>query len=162
VSTRIVSIDPGGTTGIVWGMFDLEGGLASHEVVKAARRSGHFGVANINCRDVLVGFYNLCLYVDQRTPDVVLMEGFQLWTQNADLTPVQLLALAEWEFNQGRLATGNLVIQMPGERNVVRDDQLHKWGLWNAGMKDVNSAMKHLIVYIRKHQRPVVSEEGWE
>jgi hypothetical protein len=129
----------------------LDGGLAAHEVVRAARESGYFGVANFNCRDVLAGFEGICQYVRQHSPDVVVMEGFQLWTAAADLTPVQLLALADWEFKQGRLGCGQLEFQQPGERNVVRDDQLHRWNLWCPGMKDVNAAMKHLIVYIRKH-----------
>lgn len=145
---KIIAMDPGGNTGLVIGDYDIWSGKSAHEVVS----SGLIEVMDINCRDVFAGFRDIDRVVCGNSPDVVLIEGFHLWTAAADLTPVQLLALSEWEWGVKGSLQFKYAVQQPHERSVVRDDQLRRWSLWHPGRKDVNAAMKHLIVYVRKLQ----------
>lgn len=87
-------------------------------------------------------------YVRSFKPDVVVYEGFDLWTAAADLTPVELIALMRWEW---RRAPWKLVQQNPSERSVITPERLKRWGLWTPGKKDAMSAMQHLITYLRKN-----------
>lgn len=163
---KIIVVDPGGNTGVVWGSFDVYGGLSSHEVIskEVKTKKSSFGIDDYDCRNFVDGFRNLSRFITRFLPDVVIFEGFQLWTKDADLTPVYLLTLAEWELTAARsrvVPPWQYEVQAPSERTVIRDEQLKRWGLW-MGSKDVRAAMKHLIVYIRKLQSVPSEEELFE
>lgn len=137
---KLMAIDPGGNTGIVYGDFELRSDIPSHEIVK-----GLHTVVDIDCSDPYDGFDELDCLINAFKPDEIICENFQLWTVAADLTPVQLITLLNYRL-------GSICMQEPSERNVITDARLKAWDLWYSGRKDVNAAMKHLLVWIRKNQ----------
>jgi hypothetical protein len=153
---KVVAIDPGGNTGIVSIEIDEASvqdvisnqSLSSHALVQHANVEGKLELFDVDCRDVMKGFSQMNTLLHSVEPDIIVYETFDLWTVAADLTPVELIALMKWEWRNW----ANLVQQNPSERSVITDKRLKDWGLWYPGRKDVNAAMKHLLVWIRKNQ----------
>lgn len=145
---KIIAIDPGGNTGLVntYTEFDIE---SAHVIVRDALLSGEASVHNFDCRDVIKGFAELDKLVCAFNPDVVVYETFDLWTLAADVTPIELIALMKWQW---RYEEWSLAAQNPSERSVITDKRLKDWKLWTPGEKDINAAMKHLLVWMRKNQ----------
>lgn len=145
---RIVAVDPGGMTGLVLvNLLDhipSEFNAPSHELVKGAEPT----IIEVNCHDINKGFAEMNTIVHEFGPDVVVYEMFYLWTVAADLSPVKLITLMEWEWSRWT----ELVPQNPSERSVITDLRLKNWWLWSPGKKDANAAMKHLLVWMRKSQ----------
>lgn len=151
---KVATIDPGGTTGMV--LYDQHKPSVSpaHVQLLSAKQEGRLEVIEVNCRNVLGGFRDILGVLDKFNPDVVVYEGFDLWTVAADLTPVELNALLRWEIgpDSGWSKSGKvkLVKQSPSERTVATSERLKRWGLWEPGKKDAMAAMQHMVVYLRK------------
>ncbi len=151
LAMKIASVDPGGRTGLVTIEYKFRG--SGHLTVQRAKRDQRLITRNVHgSEDQQTRF----LYEECREYDVVVIEDFQLpakvHTRNRELlSPVRIgfgLALL---LGMSPKFNGKVVWQQPTQMGVITDDRLREWGLWLPGQvnKDIRSAMKHLIIYLR-------------
>lgn len=163
---KIASVDPGGRTGLVLLELDptktmvFNGGKRagfqdriSSTIVQEAMKDNRLSWRNV-CGDELTQVENL--YGTCRRSDVVIIEDFQIPANISSrkhevLSPVRIgfgLALL---LKMSKTFNGRVVWQQPTQMGVITDDRLRAWGLWLPGEsnKDIRSAMKHLLIYLR-------------
>lgn len=138
---RILAIDPGRTTGVAWGEIDR-----TWRVVSPAW-------AQYKTYDMMDITYILNL-ISTVQPDVVVIENFIPRTLSADMWPMTIIHVIQWEVSQGNywngMFTGTLVMQEPNERSIINDVRLKKMELYQPAQPHANDAMRHLVVYSRK------------
>lgn len=163
---KIASVDPGGRTGLV--LLELDptktmvfvGGRRSGKadrisstVVIEALKEDRLRWMNIHGDEELQArnLYELLKFYD-----VVIIEDFQLsakvHTRNSELlSPVRIGFGLSLLLNMSPKFKGKIVWQQPTQMGVITDDRLRSWGLWLPGErnKDIRSAMKHLLIYLR-------------
>lgn len=168
---RVVSLDPGGTTGCAWAT--VERGRVIPSIAET------LGVRQVRTRGREDdGTWELAELVDEIEPHVLVMEDFRLFvgdkqqTSDTDgLSPVRIIARLDLLWWMGWKAGADVgmagtfgvqlplvVKQMPGERKVVKDDWLRKEGLWRtekrqSGGPHAMDALRHLIVFARRWVR---------
>lgn len=163
---KIASVDPGGRTGLVLLELDptktmvFNGGRRtgaadriSSTVVIEALKEDRLRWMNIH-GDEEVQARNL--YGALKFHDIVIIEDWQIpakvSTRNRDsLSPVRIGFGLSLLLNMSPKFKGKIVWQQPTQMGVITDDRLRSWGLWLPGQenKDIRSAMKHLLIYLR-------------
>lgn len=134
---KIISLDPGGTTGIGVGYLDEEAGLL--RVTSDQKILSHQGLYNLLVRE---------------SPDWVICEDFIFRNRardgleliSAELIGVVKLYAAEYKCS--------LTMQSPveGIGGYYNDDRLKEHDLWQAGKIHANEALMHLLTwYTFKH-----------
>jgi hypothetical protein len=173
-SIRVLWFDPGGTTG--WACARLERGQKVISAVKETMRVGQIKIG-LGEPAESVGAWKMMELIgkindtdDVLGPlDVVGLEDFRLFPDerhSPDMkgtTPMRLLAKVDQMFWLAQQDASREYIgvlpriekQMPGERTLITDVLLKRWGLWRTekrqgGGPHAMDALRHLIVFGRK------------
>jgi len=142
---KIFAIDPGETTGIAFGEVDR-----TYQILKPMW-------TQLQTYDPYDGAPLILDLISELRPDVVVMEDFVPRTLAANLQPMTLIHIVNWEFRRGNYwdgwSPGTLAMQQPSERSVINDDRLKRLELYQPAMPHANDAMRHLVVYSRKERQ---------
>lgn len=139
----IMAVDPGGTTGVA--VCEVGRGV-SHYLVAKEHEAGRLRLEQLEggwkfqCHMLLA----MC---EQLRPDAVVIESFQLRTKLAQLSPVQIGSVLDFELGKLHMP---VEWQTPSERSVMTDARLRGWGLWTPGKPHQMDALRHLLVFARK------------
>lgn len=144
--TTMLSLDPGGTTGVAI----IEYGTEDYQLIKT------WQIPN-----GLQGF--LDFHWDELEDwefDQIICESFDLreGVYGADLSPVYIIGALEALYPK---ATIDLVYQKPSQKSLCGDDRLRKLGLHTPGRPHANDAVRHGIIYLRNTKHPAVLKNGW-
>jgi hypothetical protein len=156
---KIASIDPGGITGVVlidigkWPIQSMR--TAAHLMIKRAIDSGKLKWMDVKGPEEKQVWE---LYRLVKNHDVVIYEDYIprapiKTTKRESLSPVRISFGLELLLNKSEKFNGKVVRQQSTQMGVITDERLKRWGLWVVGSKDVRSAMKHLVIYLR--DRPI-------
>jgi hypothetical protein len=139
---KILSLDPGGTTGVAFISFDDEG----IELTKVEQVKGG-----------LEGF--IAWYLELDTPiDIIVCESFTLrpGVHGAELSPTYVIGALE------ALARGKAIVyQEPKLKPLCDDARLKKMGFYQTGLRHANDAVRHGIIYLRNKKHMPTLEKGW-
>lgn len=148
--TRILGIDPGVTSGVVWGFAN----------------GGHFkcsGFAEIKVLDSAVRLDQLGRFVRKWDPKLLIVENFILYPggrhvggqANDGLSPVAVTyLLLGWLSRDG---THILVKkQMKREADTITNERLKALGLWFVGKQHARDAARHAELWCRKNPLEVM------
>lgn len=158
---NLIALDPGGTTGMAWAMFPPNGNVPDAYLKKMSRAwqidGEHKDQALLLYQEILdcmkrAGGVNQSTY-NVRT--IVACEDFVVPSgprRKTVLSPVRVGAMLEYHVWLEEL---NLEWrwQQPGERSVITDEMLKRWGLWLPGQPHAMDALRHLIVLQRKLEK---------
>jgi hypothetical protein len=140
--TTILSLDPGGTTGVAFFSFDE----ASVELNKVEQ-----------VKDGLEGF--IAWYLELDTPvDVIVCESFTLrpGVHGVNLSPTYIIGALE------ALSRGKVIVYQEAKLKPLCDDaRLKKMGLFQSGLGHANDAVRHGIIYLRNKKHAPTLEKGW-
>lgn len=172
-----MAIDPGETTGLAWGLFDLDAGdevadvliagsgLGSGQVRGKGRRGERWAAANI------VEMWREHISVSGDVQAVVCIEDFLLrpgkaTADRAMLSPVRLTGLVEgillgevggpgvgygrrrWEADVIERGPEIVYQQPSAAKRFGNDDRLRRWGLWTVGERHSRDAWRHVALWL--------------
>lgn len=145
--TRMLALDPGGTTGVA--IFDYE------------QDSQPVMVMNDQIPGSLEGFIEW--YLDRKPKyqwDHIVCEDFtlRLNVKFPDLSPVYIIGALngiEW------YSVHTLTMQQPTMKPLCDDDRLKKMGLHTPGFGHANDAVRHAIIYLRNKKHMPTLRLGW-
>jgi len=131
---RIISLDPGGSTG--WAMRDKDGGI-SH---------GTFGPEEHHVE--------LWSFLDFNTPAVIVCERFVYQRRELDkgvslrLDSMEYIGLVKLFLGLRMSTQGELVLQTPSQaKHMWSDENLKRLGLWGKTPHS-RDALRHLLYYL--------------
>jgi len=170
---NLIAIDPGGETGVAHALYKPKSDEPPHITVVKAFKAGRgeafqvMGSLNDQCiaiREFLLEIMTKAGQGKQRAYDVrtiLVYEGFVLHPyanlHSDALSPVELAAKLTFYLWLEPETDGKVDVrmQLPSEMQVISDDMLRRWGLWQPGKSndDAMPALKHLIVLSRKLQK---------
>ena len=144
--TTMLSLDPGGTTGVAI----IEYGTESYELIKT-----------LQIRNGLQGF--LDFHWDELEDwefDQIVCESFDLreGVHGVDLSPVYIIGALEALYPT---AVNKIIYQKPSQKALCGDDRLRKLGLYESGRPHANDAVRHGIIYLRNNKHAAILKEGW-
>lgn len=168
----IMAVDPGGVTGVARGLFDLSDGLelvnrrlardvvaeavALGEVQAAEATGPYWEQAYLIAEEFLYWRGELLTRFEEFELDLVI-EGFQLRTQLAELSPVEVTAGIVTLLSKGSLVGGpwsssDVVYQEPAQAKRVTRVRMVDTGLWDLGKgsEHKRDALRHLLVRVSK------------
>lgn len=138
----ILSLDPGGTTGVAFIDFDD----SAVELVKVEQVKGG-----------LEGFIEWFLQLD--TPfDLIVCESFTLrpGIHGADLSPTYVIGAL-----QALARENEIVYQEPKLKPLCDDPRLKKMGFHSKAFGHANDAVRHGIIYLRNKKHMPTLLKGW-
>lgn len=144
--TKIMCLDPGGTTGYALFEFDEN----SEAVVKKAGQ----------VPDGLQGFIKWYSEHSYGEWDTVVCESFTLRTgvKFPDLSPVYIIgALEAYEDAWSKKP----VYQPPTSKPLCDDDVLKRLGIYIPGRGHANDALRHGIIYLRNNRHMPTLRKAW-
>jgi hypothetical protein len=145
--TTMLSLDPGGTTGIAV----IEYGDLEYQVIKTWQVAGG-----------LQGFLDFHWdELDDWQFDQIVCESFDLreGVYGADLSPVYIIGALEALYPNALM---EIIYQKPSQKALCGDDRLRKLGLHQPGKPHANDAVRHGIIYLRNKKHTGVLKQGWE
>lgn len=185
VGYSVVAVDPGTVTGMAWavvGRSELRR-LGVVGALGAARKDGRLLGEEVKGGDEFDSASYILSWLEvfqgearRRTQGrvrghhSVIIEDFILREHTKDrslLAPVRLTAMVEFGLKSGLVlpslhpVTAGVVRQSPSDaKSGVTDDRLRSWGLWWKGSPHIRDAIRHLVVYLRRHERELLSGGG--
>jgi len=145
-STRVLCLDPGGTTGYAIFEYSEDG----EAVVKTAGQ----------IPDGLEGFIEWYMEQVVSSWDVVVCESFTLRTgvKFPDLSPVYIIGAlqameAAWDKKP--------IYQPPTSKPLCNDDVLKRLGIYIPGRGHANDALRHGIIYLRNKRHLPTLRKAW-
>lgn len=128
---RILSLDPGGTTGVA--VFETDA-INPPQLVLAEQ-----------VQDGLQGFIAWAKQNSNLDVDLVVCESFTLriGVKFPDLSPVYIIGALEAIFS------GEIVYQAPLQKPLCDDKRLKLGGIYQVGKPHANDAIRHGIIYLR-------------
>lgn len=180
VGYSVVAVDPGTATGLAWVVVGRSE-LKRHGVVgamKEAREDGRLQGQEVKGSDDKDSAAFILSWIEmwqreaarrtrgrvQRHHQIVI-EDFILRERTKDrslLAPVRITAALEFGLyifssedlsTPSGLLTAGITHQQPSDaKSNATDDRLRSWGLWWAGSPHIRDAIRHLIVYLRRHE----------
>ena len=148
---RVMSVDPGKSTGIVVGDFHDD------------RESSIIHIQQLKREHWMSNVYDILATYNEYAPDVTVCEQFDLRPGNnflADLTPVKINSVLEWEL-------GDIVWQTPAmAKTTMPDNVLKILGFWPTGASvgqpdadDARDAGRHLFLWAvtKRHDEAVIA-----
>lgn len=142
---NILSIDPGGTTGIAVISFSE----------KIAPVVSHFEEIPNGLHGFMAWYQNNNEYAW----DVIVCENFTL-RQNVkfpDLSPVYIIGALE-AFESPR----EIIYQSPSQKHLCDDKRLKIMGMHKPGKGHANDAIRHAIIYLRNKKHMPTLMLGWK
>jgi hypothetical protein len=143
---RILSLDPGGTTGYMIATVSPDSELN-------IERSGQI-------KNSLNGFLDFHWDVlEDEDINLVVCESFTLreGIYGADLSPVYIIGALEALY-----PAIEIVYQEPKLKPLCDDDRLKKLGLHEPGKQHRNDAVRHAIIYLRNNKHIPTLVAGWK
>lgn len=143
---RVLSLDPGGTTGYAITTYDPT-------FPAEIERSGQI-------KNSLRGFLDFHWDVlESEQFDFIICENFELreGIYGADLSPVYIIGALEALY-----PTTQIVYQAPYQKPLVDDDRLKKLGLYEPGKPHRNDAVRHMVIYLRNTKHLPTLVHGWK
>lgn len=143
--SSILSLDPGGTTGVALLEVDDE---SIAEVVWTKQITGG-----------LKGFLDFHWdQLENMNIDVIVCESFTLreGIYGADLSPVSIIGALEALY-----PTTKLVYQEPKLKPLCDNERLKKLGIYETGRQHAMDAVRHAIIYLRNNKHTPTLEAGW-
>lgn len=142
--TRLLSLDPGGTTGVAYSEYSDDG----YELLWHKQVSGS-----------LKGF--LDFHWDQLEDiwiDKIVCESFTLreGVHGADLSPVYIIGALEALY-----PTTEIIYQEPKLKPLCDDARLKKMGLHTPGRGHAMDAVRHAVIYLRNKKHIPTLRKGW-
>lgn len=170
-SLVVVWADPGVTTGWAVVKVPVEALLARGQVGSVSEmryRVGQFRSEGTS--EAVSSYLNLARAAWERLADeedlfVIGCEGFILRMQSTDpalLEPVRFLAVLR---DRLRESGQGVEVQMPSEmKNVITEQRMRLWGLWEGGVQHGRDAFGHALLFLRRFasQEEVRKRVGWE
>lgn len=169
----IMAFDPGGTTGVAWGVYDLdEPGIVerldSGVMVGEGQLTGGEPYQAAMMYEKWRGFQGYC--AEKGWPSTVIVEDFILRPGKATadregLSPIRLTALFEGILIAGSVGTYMaeeedwalvataampvVVKQSPAQaKGFATKERLKRWGQWRVGMQHARDARRHVCLYL--------------
>lgn len=141
----MLSLDPGGTTGVSIIGYDTD----SVYVVRTEQ------VLN-----GLEGFVHWVKEVSLSQFDEIVCESFTLrpGVHGADITPAYVIGALEAIVHGER----KVIYQQPSQKKLCGDDKLKKMEMYEAGSPHANDATRHGIIYLRNKIHLPTLEKGWK
>lgn len=141
----ILSLDPGGTTGVAYSRYDKD----SYELLWHKQISGS-----------LKGF--LDFHWDQLELldiDQIVCESFTLreGVYGADLSPVYIIGALEALY-----PTTEIIYQAPHQKPLCDDTRLKKMDLYTPGRGHAMDAVRHAVIYLRNNKHIPTLRKGWQ
>lgn len=149
--TKIISVDPGNTSGLAIAEVGLKGELLSIEQFEEKLS--------------LAGMLHL---LTGNMPDIIVYERFALYQHksetmiNNEFYPVQLIGVIKM---YGELYTNKveMVVQTAAQGKAIwKDDKLKKFSLYHPNSKHCRDAVRHLLTYLNYHRQPEIREQWGE
>lgn len=147
---RVMAVDPGKSTGIVVGDF--------HD----NREFSITHIQQLKHEHWMSNVYDILATYNKYAPDVIVCERFDLRPGNnflADLTPVKINSVLEWEI-------GGIVWQTPAMAKTMPDHVLKSLDFWPTGSAvgqpdadDARDAGRHLFLWAvtKRHDKNVIT-----
>jgi hypothetical protein len=143
---RVLSLDPGGTTGYAISTFDDNSPLV-------IERSGQI-------KNSLSGFLDFHWDVlESEDIDLIVCENFELreGVYGADLSPVYIIGALEALY-----PVIPIWYQAPYQKPLVDDDRLKKLAIYEPGKPHRNDAVRHMVIYLRNTKHTPTLMAGWK
>lgn len=143
---RILSLDPGGTTGYV--IADV-----TQDTELQIVRSGQI-------KNSLKGFLDFHWDVLEDVEiHAIICESFTLreGIYGADLSPVYIIGALEALYPEVEI-----IYQEPKLKPLCDDDRLKKLGLHEPGKQHRNDAVRHAVIYLRNNKHIPTLTAGWK
>lgn len=143
---RVLSLDPGGTTGYAITSFH-------EDLTLEIERSGQI-------KNSLSGFLDFQWDVlESEKLDFIICENFELreGVYGADLSPVYIIGALEALY-----PTVPIIYQAPYQKPLVDDDRLKRLGLYEPGKPHRNDAVRHMVIYLRNTKHTPTLTAGWK
>lgn len=171
----VFGCDPGGHTGLAWGIFDhrAKGGVA--EALQTRMNAGSATVTGDERQqirevtEIWRSFYSACVRSALLPPDHVwlvfedfIMRPGQTAGGRDSTIPLALIwgiegyrmgRADEWsENNRGPLHVPSLVLQTAGQASsFATAERLKEWDLWVRGREHERSAWKHVALFVQRY-----------
>lgn len=168
----LMAVDPGGTTGLAWGIFDTDGDgiadmLASGVSVGSAEATGSEQWQAARIVDHWLEFRDLCSGLSY--PCELVIEDFVLrpgraTADRAQLAPVRVTSLIEgmlcnhdlgkdtghgeetWNYLREWIVTKIVIQQVSAAKSFATKDRMQRWGIWQVGMRHSRDAWRHIAL----------------
>jgi hypothetical protein len=145
MAMRLLSLDPGGTTG--YAIVDYTD--SDFRVETSGQIKG--GLAGFLEQDAeMLELYRF---------DVIVCESFTLreGIYGADLSPVYIIGALEALYQDNKK-----VYQEPKLKPLCDDSRLKKMGLYKSGKPHENDAIRHAVIYLRNNKHMPTLLAGWK
>lgn len=171
----VFAVDPGGQTGLAWGIFDpkdkdgLEGALRNKMLSGSTTISGDERAQITEMASIWSDFYNACVRSACLPPqnvwlvveDFVLKPGETAGGKDAT-SPVALIwglegyrmgRRDEWkQHKRGPAVMPPMILQMAGQaKSVATKQRMRDWGIWVVGREHERSAWAHVACFLKKY-----------
>lgn len=167
-NVAIMAVDPGGHTGLAWGIFDLGQYVSLEESLNARMDAGSATIVGSEQQQILTitslwrDFLVRQVRVHQMQPERVqlVMEDFgrpQIGGRDLYM-PLRLIwgvigfrmgEVSEWERSgKGPLYCPPVILQQPGTAAMPKERQM-QLGLWVRGKEHERSAWRHVVLRLR-------------
>lgn len=178
----VMAVDPGGTTGVAWGVYDLAGGaipdiLAAGEMTGSAQVTGAEEWQAAKIVEHWVDFEMFARHKFGAEP-LLVFEDFILRvghgsSERSGLSPVRITSLvyglllghhvgtaAPWGEDAWEAARRSQMIpwklqQPSAAKSFATKDRLKRWGLWTVGQQHARDAWRHLALALAEY-------DGWK
>ena len=175
LNVGIFACDPGGSTGLAWGIFD-----PTVEIGASLRGRTNFGSYTVTgdirhqIRSISMQwrkFYNECVKHERLSPEQVwyvcedfIYTGGNYQGDSAKMSTALIWGIEgyrmgradQWAAGHGRrqIIVPQVVLQTAGDANAfAKDVRLREWGLWIRGKEHERSAWRHAALFLAKYQR---------
>ena len=140
----LISLDPGGTTGVAVFYFDE----FSVELVRTLQVKGD-----------LKGFLVWAESAQLPEYDVIVCEDFVLrpGVHGANIIPAYIIGALQAKMGHDY----PIVLQKPSQKRLCPDDVLKRMGYYKVASPHANDAIRHGIIYLRQMKHKVTLLKGW-
>ena len=171
----VFAVDPGGATGIAWGIFDpkhkdgLEGALRDRLLPGSTTITGDERTQIREMATLWSDFYSACVrsaclpidHVWLVVEDFVLKPGETSGGRDS-IAPVPLIwglegyrmgRLDEWQqHKRGPAAMPPMILQLASQaKSVATNARMKDWGIWVVGREHERSAWAHIACFLKKY-----------
>lgn len=155
----VLALDPGGTTGacliIVEAAVLAPAGSPMLEGLIAWEQWQVGGPENQQV-DTIMG------HIESNPEAAIVIEGFQLRTMAAELSPVRITAAIDWAMHSSYPGKP-LFRQMPSLGKRITNDRLKRGGLYRSdGNEHARDATRHAVMFLRRAKKDLALQaQAW-